>query len=83
MNDLLPDRRIGDRIETHPPTGCRVLYLADLGEATMQPGIGLDALNPPPPLAPEPQRDPRLLQCVFRGIQIDASERFRCWDAIG
>ena len=27
----------------------------------MQPGPGLNALNPPQPIAPEPQRDPRAM----------------------
>ena len=49
----------------------------------MQRCPGLDALNPPPPIAPEPQRDPRLLQGMLGSIQIDASERFRYWDATG
>ena len=83
VNDLLSNRRIGNRIKTDASARRRVLYLADLGQAAMQRCPGLDALNPPPPIAPEPQRDPRLLQGMLGSIQIDASERFRYWDATG
>ena len=82
-NDLLADRCVRNRFETQPPARRRVLHLANLRQAAMQLGLGLDGLYPAPPVAPEPERDPRLLQRVFGGVQIDASERSRLWAAIG
>ena len=83
MNDLVADRCVRNRFETQPPARSRVLHLANLRETAVQLGIGLDGLYPAPPVAPEPERDPCLLQCVFGGVQIDASERSCLWRAIG
>ena len=73
--DLLADRYIRDRFQTHPPARRGVLHLADLRQAAMDFSLGLDGLYPAPPVAPEPQRDSRLLQGVLGRVQIDASER--------
>ena len=66
---------IRDRFQTHPPARRGALHLADLRQAAMDFSLGLDGLDPAPPVTPEPQRNSRLLQGVLGRVQIDASER--------
>ena len=56
---------------------------ADPGQPSVQSWPGLDGLDPAPPVTPEPQGDPRLVQRVVRSVEIDASERSRFSSAMG
>src|SRR5262249_47344248 len=57
-----------------PPSGSRALQLVNR-QGAVQLGLGLDGLCPAPPNAAEPEGDSSILEDVFRGIEIDASER--------